>query len=99
MVVCGILPHPLILFKQGVVLLYMIKQHLECDGCGDTTLDATFNSGAYCDTDGSFDYSRIISEDIAVRQPISNTNWVREAYPKPEDPIAITFDDYCPECQ
>lgn len=77
----------------------MIVKHLKCDGCGDVTLDAEFNSGSYCDTDGTFDYSKIVSDDVSISQPVSNTDWVREAQVNEDDPISVTFNDYCPDCQ
>jgi len=77
----------------------MLGKHLICDNCGDITLDATFEEGAYVDIHGSYDYSEVVSEEKRVSNKVKHTDWVREAFPDPDDPIAINFEEFCPDCQ
>lgn len=77
----------------------MLGKHVICDGCGEITLEASFEDGAYVDTDGHFPYDEIVSEEKTIIRQITGTDWARHGFPDPDDPIAINFEDYCPHCQ
>jgi len=62
-------------------------------------MDATFDESMYADTEGIYEYNEIISEKKRVSLNVKHTDWVREAFPDPNDSIAITFEHFCPSCQ
>jgi len=75
----------------------MIAKHLVCDSCGKVTLGPKFDQ-VYCNINGNFDYNLIIGVGMLQTRTIINTTWTRHAFPNPEDPISITFSDYCNCC-
>lgn len=68
----------------------LIKK-LKCDGDCDEESDFEFDYPGALD----YNYKKVLETGSEYQ---TYKNWVIEAYPDPEDPIAINFNYFCPSC-